>query len=158
MSRRRGRPKSDTPRECLCVWLLASEREQLKSLANRHKTTISALSRRLLLHAIERISDEDVGLVAGLDTRRTYFGGPSPSRVTRMQCSHETRARRLGIEWAPVDFSVIYDRDRGVCGICSQPVGFDVFTIDHIVPVSKGGPHIEQNLQITPATLRKTTS
>lgn len=146
---KRGRPRAESPRECLCVWLQASERAQLKALALRLKTSISALSRRLLIHSLEaEISEDQIASITGLDVRRTYFGGPRPSRLTAMQCGHEIRARRLGVQCESVDFLAVYESEGGICGICREPVNFGVFTIDHIIPVSKGGPHIFANLQI----------
>lgn len=41
----------------------------------------------------------------------------------------------------------IYVRDKGICGICGKFVPPDIFTIDHIVPISKGGTYEYSNLQ-----------
>ena len=41
----------------------------------------------------------------------------------------------------------IYVRDKGICGICGKFVPPDSFTIDHIVPISKGGTYEYSNLQ-----------
>lgn len=41
----------------------------------------------------------------------------------------------------------IYIRDKGVCGICGQPVAKNNYTIDHIIPLSKGGSYKYTNLQ-----------
>ena len=42
----------------------------------------------------------------------------------------------------------LYIRDRGVCQICLRPVSLEEFTIDHVIPKSKGGPDKQENLQI----------
>jgi 5-methylcytosine-specific restriction endonuclease McrA len=56
---------------------------------------------------------------------------------------------------APVNFRRIYYRDHGVCQICGLPVPYDKSpdklwsaTIDHIVPLSKGGTHEPDNCQL----------
>ena len=36
---------------------------------------------------------------------------------------------------------------RGLCPCCAQPLGDD-FHLDHIVPLSKGGRHIDENIQL----------
>lgn len=41
----------------------------------------------------------------------------------------------------------IYIRDKGICGICGRFIPPDCFTIDHIIPISKGGTYDYDNLQ-----------
>lgn len=43
--------------------------------------------------------------------------------------------------------SEIYIRDKGKCGICGKFIPLNEFTIDHIVPTSKGGTYDYDNLQ-----------
>lgn len=43
--------------------------------------------------------------------------------------------------------SEIYIRDKGRCGICGKFIPLNEFTIDHIVPISKGGTYNYDNLQ-----------
>ena len=78
-----------------------------------------------------------------------YTGGPPPKRLKRMQLAHETRARRHSVPYDLVDLRDVYAAHSGVCGICKLAVGFDEFSIDHIVPISSGGPHVFSNLQPT---------
>lgn len=91
-------------------------------------------------------SFDDTGIA--LWREHKYVGGPPPPRIRRMQIAHEVRARKHGIRWAQIDLRVIYRRDEGRCGICHEPVGLEEFQIDHIIPISKGGPHLLENLQI----------
>lgn len=41
----------------------------------------------------------------------------------------------------------IYIRDNGTCGICGRIVPPNDFTIDHVIPISKGGTYDYDNLQ-----------
>lgn len=41
----------------------------------------------------------------------------------------------------------IYDRNHGRCAICGRYVPFTDFTVDHIIPISKGGTNSMDNLQ-----------
>lgn len=50
------------------------------------------------------------------------------------------------IELVPPDELAI--RQTGRCGICSEPL-FEPIEIDHIVPLSRGGGHTEDNCQLT---------
>jgi hypothetical protein len=44
----------------------------------------------------------------------------------------------------------LYDRDRGVCGLCGDPVDFGPkMDIDHIVQLADGGSNDPSNLRIT---------
>lgn len=49
-----------------------------------------------------------------------------------------------------VDPQAVWERNRGVCGICGegvQPPGGEEFTIDHIVSLRNGGEHSYANVQ-----------
>ena len=41
----------------------------------------------------------------------------------------------------------IYDKNHGRCAICGRYVPFADFTVDHIIPISKGGTNNMDNLQ-----------
>jgi 5-methylcytosine-specific restriction endonuclease McrA len=51
------------------------------------------------------------------------------------------------VRWEMVDLRQVYQHAHGLCGICKQPVSLDTFTVDHIVPTSRGGGHVFGNLQ-----------
>lgn len=76
-----------------------------------------------------------------------YIGGPPPPRIYRMQLAHEGRARKARVAWDIVDLRTVYAHWGGKCGICGDPVSLETFTIDHIVPLARGGPHLFSNLQ-----------
>ena len=65
------------------------------------------------------------------------------------------RARRHGVAYTPIDRTKVYTRDNWTCGICHTPVDpTHAFphpmsaTLDHIAPMSKGGAHTYENLQL----------
>ena len=56
--------------------------------------------------------------------------------------------------YEPINIPSIFGRDRYRCGICGEQTNpFAKVpdprapTLDHIIPVSKGGPHIASNVQ-----------
>ena len=67
---------------------------------------------------------------------------------------HKRRALKAGaeaVDFSPVD---VFERDGWVCGICCEPVDPDLAwpdprsaSLDHIVPLSKGGSHSPDNAQ-----------
>lgn len=41
----------------------------------------------------------------------------------------------------------VYEKSNGRCEICNEPIPYDSFTIDHIIPLSKNGENKISNLQ-----------
>jgi 5-methylcytosine-specific restriction endonuclease McrA len=68
---------------------------------------------------------------------------------------HRSRARRFGVLYTPIKKAAIFERDQWVCGLCGEPVDKDIAwpnlecaTLDHIIPMSRGGDHVETNVQL----------
>lgn len=59
------------------------------------------------------------------------------------------RATRVGVEVGNVARAWIIERDESTCYLCGKVCDRSEIHIDHIVPISKGGPHIESNLAVT---------
>jgi 5-methylcytosine-specific restriction endonuclease McrA len=76
-----------------------------------------------------------------------FKSGPPTKRVYIMQLAHEVRARKHGVVWDMVDLRDVYKKTNGDCGICGEHVPYHLFTVDHIIPISRGGPHLLYNLQ-----------
>lgn len=72
---------------------------------------------------------------------------------------HKRRAQKLGTQvedLRPID---IYERDIWLCGLCVTPVDPDCAwpdpmspSLDHILPLSKGGTHTYENVQLAHLT------
>lgn len=68
--------------------------------------------------------------------------------------NHRYRARRRGAYVEPVDRVVVLERDGWRCGICGKRIPKhakypdpESASIDHVVPLSKGGTHEMKNVQ-----------
>lgn len=70
----------------------------------------------------------------------------------------ETEARRRALKQEngtyPYKRQDIYDRDNGVCQLCGEDIDLSVlwpedgfFSIDHIIPITKGGSDTPENVQ-----------
>jgi 5-methylcytosine-specific restriction endonuclease McrA len=59
-----------------------------------------------------------------------------------------SRLLREGVPCGNVSKRDIYKRDKGRCRICGGRVQYHLATLDHVVPLSKGGHHIKDNVQI----------
>jgi len=81
--------------------------------------------------------------------------------TTCSQMFKETRARQGQVKrfkkaTAPNIVARLYYKHDGLCGICKQPIDLTIkypdkrsLSIDHILPVSKGGNNFQSNLQPT---------
>lgn len=65
---------------------------------------------------------------------------------------YKARAERWGVDYEPFSKVKIFDRDGWLCGICSEPIDRVLthpdpmsVSLDHIIPMSKGGGHIPSN-------------
>ena len=43
----------------------------------------------------------------------------------------------------------LFNRDKGICGICNKNVPFNNFHLDHIIPLSKSGTDNDNNIQLS---------
>lgn len=65
------------------------------------------------------------------------------------------RARKLGLPFEPYTLAEIAARDHEHCCLCGDPVdmtlsGLETWgpTIDHVTPISNGGPDTRRNVQL----------
>ena len=57
-------------------------------------------------------------------------------------------AREHGRTAERVALSVLFTRDAGRCGLCGKPVQMGTASIDHIIPLARGGEHTYRNTQL----------
>lgn len=58
---------------------------------------------------------------------------------------NKRRARLASVIVRPIDERVVYERCHHCCVYCGR---VDDLTLDHVIPIAKGGPHTEDNLVI----------
>lgn len=58
------------------------------------------------------------------------------------------RAIRITGSGEYIDRLGLYQRDRGICGICGKKVENGEISIDHIIPITRGGTHTWGNVQL----------
>ena len=81
---------------------------------------------------------------------RASLGASGKRRGT----GHISRAKFYGVAFETFDRADIFDRDRWRCGICNATVDRSLTyphplsaSLDHIVPMSRGGAHTPDNTQ-----------
>lgn len=79
--------------------------------------------------------------------RAREYGKSHPEVVWRSDANRRARERNAFVE--TVDRTRIYERDRGKCGICGKAVKREEASVDHIVPLSKGGEHSYANTRLS---------
>ena len=72
----------------------------------------------------------------------------------RQRRSQVRRIRLYGGEYEKFTYTEIFERDNWTCGICNESIDKELkwpdvksVSLDHIIPVSKGGGHIRTNVQ-----------
>jgi 5-methylcytosine-specific restriction endonuclease McrA len=70
----------------------------------------------------------------------------NPEKVKEKR--HRRRAKKNGCVVAKADIQQIIEKSGGLCGICRTFVPEEFRHIDHIIPLDKGGPHSQDNLQL----------
>lgn len=76
--------------------------------------------------------------------RERYATDPEYRDRCRGYCQNR-RARKLAAFVEDVSLDVLYRRDQRTCSICHKKIARCDATVDHIVPLSKGGKHSYQN-------------
>lgn len=78
---------------------------------------------------------------------RAKAAKPELYQAVQAQSSQRRRSRKRGLAVEPVTYHQIETRDHGLCHLCRQRVGKDR-TLDHLIPVVRGGPFLAWNLAL----------
>lgn len=63
-------------------------------------------------------------------------------------------ARKVATSIGPVDYDLIMSTSNGICGICGAAVDVTdpkAYHFDHKIPLSRGGGHVQANIQLAHA-------
>jgi 5-methylcytosine-specific restriction endonuclease McrA len=86
-------------------------------------------------------------------TRKRYRANHDRARAKR----DVRRARKRAVPHETISRHKVFDRDKGICHICKKPVALQKMHLDHLIPLSRGGPHTYANVRVAHAVcnLRK---
>lgn len=86
--------------------------------------------------------------------RRVLCGSHECAALQKLDQVHEYRARSAGLEVEAFTRREIFERDNWVCQICgdltdrgARGASPSAPTLDHVVPISRGGGHTRENVQ-----------
>ena len=87
--------------------------------------------------------------------RRPLAPKKKPTTEQNRRHYEKRRAAKAGVDARDVDRQAIFERDKWRCQLCGKRVdGSLVFphpqskSLDHIIPISLGGPHSPENVQL----------
>ena len=91
---------------------------------------------------------------ASNSTRRYCTEQCAKRRMRTDRRHYRERARRAGVAYEPINKRKVFERDKWRCGICKRKVNPKLtyphpmsVSLDHIIPMSLGGPHWYVNVQ-----------
>jgi 5-methylcytosine-specific restriction endonuclease McrA len=132
-----------------------SERARAWALANpeRHRAKSRETARRRRLTsptavAAEKQRDYKKHRAERLATSKAWRQR-NPERVyaQALQAKHRRRSRLENVRVESVERLKVFERDEWTCRLCNLPVTKADASIDHIIPVARGGEHTYENCQ-----------
>ena len=92
--------------------------------------------------------------VKGKEASQKYCNSEKGKEANR-KGAHIRRARKRSVEIENFDSFEIFERDEWVCKLCGKQVDKNLKypdplcpSLDHIIPLSKNGPHTRDNVQL----------
>lgn len=82
------------------------------------------------------------------NTRKWRRDNPEHAAELSFNSAHLRRLREKNVVKERIVRLVVLERDDGVCGICGVDVNPNKFAIDHVIPITRGGTHTYDNVQV----------
>lgn len=115
--------------------------------AERKATRRAELQRQAAERAANRLSPEE-RTKRSVDRQRERYN-TDPEYQARIKAKKIRRKRAMeGTRVEPVSTLAVAERDGWRCGICGKRVTRATWSLDHIVPLSRGGAHVYANVTL----------
>jgi 5-methylcytosine-specific restriction endonuclease McrA len=82
------------------------------------------------------------------------YCAPCRRIITRGKKDHRSRARHFGVAYEPINAAGVMQRDNWMCHLCDEHIDSALrypeqmsASLDHVIPMSKGGPHTYDNVR-----------
>lgn len=131
-----------------------SQAEYCKKYRIEKADKIKIMKKEYYLKNIDTILNEENRL-----KRYEYLKTYCTTDGYKMSCRKHHQKRRAitsKSKISDVDFKLIIERDNGMCQLCKEKIDFTLkkphpmsINFDHIIPLSKGGEHKTDNIQLS---------
>lgn len=74
---------------------------------------------------------------------RQRWGRSESGKDHNRRAKNRRRGARAGDPYKRMD---VFNRDEGICHLCKETVAWEEFSLDHLIPISKGGPDCFENV------------
>jgi 5-methylcytosine-specific restriction endonuclease McrA len=78
--------------------------------------------------------------------RKWEMDNPEQALENHRHCLEHRRAKIKKVPFEKINRQLVYLKDEGICGICGKSLEMSDLTLDHIIPISKGGGHLYANV------------
>jgi hypothetical protein len=123
-------------------------RNKEKLLEKSRQYRIKNRDKLLKIQRENYYTDRDRSIEAAMNWKRN-----NRERATEIQ--NRRRARKITTQVEKINPIIIFERDNWICGICGEPVDMELVgknpmakSLDHIIPLSRGGSHTVDNVQL----------
>jgi 5-methylcytosine-specific restriction endonuclease McrA len=137
------------------MWTLEEKRKYHRDWARRHRQTPEYKAYSEEYHNRPEVKAKKLAQWRGWyerhpERKREWCKEWAKNNPLKIKFStHKQYVKRHSIyKIGNADISKLFDGWDGLCGLCKRPVEGD-YHIDHIIPLSRGGLHNQNNLQIT---------
>jgi 5-methylcytosine-specific restriction endonuclease McrA len=129
-----------------------AERHRRNYAANPEQRR-AAVRKSYQRHREKRLAHDRAHHAAKRDQYRAYnrkYRAENPDKCR--EWAAKRRAIKLATQTEPVNYAAVFARSKGVCHICGQSVAGGPYHFDHVIPLSKGGTHTEDNIAVAHAS------
>ena len=103
-----------------------------------------ASAKKLREHATKKLKGFKIHPVQELTDEASEETDSSPEKVPKKEPIKMLSQRRC---FSMEERSAVYSKSEGHCAICGEFISYMDFTVDHIIPLAKGGSNDISNLQ-----------
>lgn len=99
----------------------------------------------LAFRSLVRLSPEEQ-IKRAVERQRVRYNTDPVYQAKRKALKIRRKRAQKGTQVVPVNREIVARRDGWICGICGKPVTRATWSLDHVVPLSKGGAHTYANV------------